>query len=169
MFDKFEKIVTDINHVTARAASLLIYPLVLVILAEAFVRHFFQSMLFFAYDFGWMSFTIIAFVAGGYALKNDVHVKADILYNVMPKRVKKIVTIFCYVFFFFIPVGVVVYYNFRALYIAIIIGEFGQFTPWAPPMWPIRTIMCFGFLMLFLQGIVKFREFLKKDGGEGIC
>jgi len=166
MFDKFGKIITNINNMSARILSLLIYPLIVVILAEAFVRHIFQSMLFFAYDFGWMIFTIIAFVCGGYALANNVHVKADIFYKLMSTRVKKIVTVFCYVFFFFIPVSVVVYYNFRALYIAILIGEFGQFTPWAPPMWPIRTIMSLGFLMLLLQGIVKFREFLKNPGGE---
>ena len=166
MFNKISKTITRTNDIVARGVSLLIYPMVLLLLSEAVARHFFWTSLLFSYDLTWMFFAVFVFVGGGYALSHDVHVKADIFYNKLKKRGKTILTVFCYTVFFFAPMGAILYSTFRMLVISIVEGEYGTFTPWAPPMWPIRIILFIGFVLLALQGIVKFAEFFKGKEGE---
>jgi len=166
MLGKIGKAITKTNDIVTRAASLLVFPMMLLILGEAFVRLVFWSTLRFAYDLTWMSVAAFVFLSGGYALSHDVHVKADIFYNMLNRRVKRVITFFCYIAFFFAPMAAILYSSFRMLYISIVEGEYSHFTPWAPPLWPIRIILCFGFVLLMLQGIVKFAEFVKGKEGE---
>ena len=166
MFNKIGKLITKTNDIVARAASLLVFPMILLLLSEAAVRYFFWSTLVFAYDMTWMFCAVFVFIGGGYALSHDIHVKADIFYNMLNRRARRVITFFCYIAFFFAPMAAILYSSFRMLIIAIVEGEYSHFAPWAPPLWPIRVFLCTGFVLLMLQGIVKFVQFLKEKEGE---
>ena len=169
MAGKFGKIITKTNDIAARAASLLIYPMMLLLFSEMVTRFVAWRSLLFAYDLTWMSFAAFVFVGGGYALSHDVHIKADIFYNKLGRRAKRGLTYFSYAVFFFLPMAAILYSSFRMLIKSIIVGEYANYTPWAPPVWPIRIVLCISFILLALQGIVKFSEFLKETGGEDSC
>ena len=169
MTGRFGKAVTRINDIVARAASLLIYPMMFLLFSEMVTRFVAWKSLLFAYDITWMSFAAFVFVGGGYALSHDVHIKADLFYNRMGRRAKRRLTFFSYAFFFFLPMAAILYSSFRMLIKSIVVGEYANYTPWAPPVWPVRIVLCFGFILLALQGIVKFSTFLKETGGEDTC
>jgi len=58
------------------------------------------------------------------------------------------------------------YATHRSMAVAFLTGELGVQSPFRYPMWPIRTVMFIGAVLLTLQGIVKFFEIFKKRGGE---
>jgi len=163
---KIGAFITKTNEMLAKAASLLVIPMMFLLLAEAFMRHFFWKSLYFAYDMTWMFFAVIVFLGGGHTLASNMHVKVDIFYQRLNRRAKRIVDLISYPAFLFLTTGALVYSTYHMMMRSIEMKEGGLFTPWNPPMWPIRTIIFFSFTMLALQGVVKFIEAVGRKGEE---
>jgi len=157
--------VTKINEIFGKATALLIYPLMLLLTFEVFMRYILIMPTRYSYDLSQM--TYIAFVAlgAGYALSRDAHVKVDVFYNKLKRRGRMIIDLISYPAFFFVAMGGFLYVTYRYVIYAWVGGEVGLQSPWRYPMWPIRSVMFISILLLTLQGIVKFAEAFKKPGG----
>ena len=143
--------------------SLLIYPLILVLVYEVFMRYVLMRPTRYSYDISWMLYVTIVLIGAGYALSKDAHVKADVFYNKLKRRGKMIVNLLCYPAFFFLSMCAFLNVTFRLMWYAKVYGEGGLWSPWDYPLWPIRTVMFISIVLLTLQGAVKFAEALKKS------
>ena len=96
-------------------------------------------------------FTITAYylLGGGYSMIMDDHVRMDLFYGKLSKKGKAKMDIFTSFFSYFLPCFII----FGSITSLIYTIETKQklFTAWAPYVWPIKTLMLIGILLMLLQ------------------
>jgi len=148
--------ITFFNTKLAFVASLLIFPLIALIVVEVFRRYFLGNPSTFAFDLQWMICGALVFFGGAYALADNVHVRADILYNMLKKPWQILIDIILYPVFFFAFMFVMTHSTWELLRNAWIHGEVSPYTTWRPALWPSRLILLISMALLTLQGVVKY-------------
>jgi TRAP-type mannitol/chloroaromatic compound transport system permease small subunit len=117
------------------------------------LRYFFNDPTIWAMDVNTMTFTGICFLAGGYALLHDTHVKLDILYRRWGRRRRVIVDLVTLPLAL-IAICFVIWKGVDALWWAIKTNQHGQ-SYWAPPLWPVKLCLPIGAFLLLLQGLAR--------------
>ena len=159
--------ITKANFFAAKGASVFIFPVILLLVFEIFMRLVLSSPTEYTYDLAWMLNTVFVFLGGGYVLAQNMHAKADVFYNKMKRRGQKIVNLICYPAFFFLTVGALLYSSYHSARMSWITQDFAEWTAWNPKLWPIKTMMVICVVLLALQGFVKFAELMGRGkGGE---
>ena len=96
-------------------------------------------------------FTITAYyiLGGGYSMITDDHVRMDLFYGKLSKKGKAKMDIFTSIFLITFLV-VLLYGSISSLLYTL---EYKQklFTAWAPYVWPIKSLMLAGILLMLLQ------------------
>ena len=99
-------------------------------------------------------------LGGGYSLLSDDHVRMDLIYSRLKDRTKALLDTLTSVFLI-------------TYLVILLIGAYSSleytiqtnqrlFTAWAPYVWPIKSIMLFGILLMLLQSISIFFKDLAK-------
>ena len=101
-------------------------------------------------------FTITAYylLGGGYSMITDDHVRMDLFYGRLSKKGKAKMDIFTSIFLIFYLV--LLFFGSITSLIYTIETKQKLFTAWAPYVWPIKSIMTFGILLMLLQSIAIF-------------
>ena len=89
-----------------------------------------------------------------YAHKHNTHVAIDIFESRLPERPRTILRIIANLVLFIPTIGLL------TIYICILAANSWQqwehaSSSWAPPIYPVKTLMAFGFILFFLQGVAK--------------
>ena len=98
-------------------------------------------------------FTITAYylLGGGYSMITDDHVRMDLFYGKLSEKGKAKMDAFTSVFLIFYLV-ILFYGSISSLEYTIQTKQ-RLFTAWAPYVWPIKSLMLFGILLMLLQAI----------------
>ena len=96
-------------------------------------------------------FTITAYylLGGGYSMLADDHVRMDLFYGKLSKKGKAKMDIFTS--FFLIFYLAILFFGSITSLIYTIETKQKLFTAWAPYVWPIKTLMLIGILLMLLQ------------------
>ena len=96
-------------------------------------------------------FTITAYylLGGGYSMITDDHVRMDLFYGKLTKKGKAKMDIFTSGFLIFYLV-ILFYGSISSLEYTIKTKQ-KLFTAWAPYVWPIKSLMLIGILLMLLQ------------------
>jgi len=163
---KFESGVTKSNNIIAFIGSLLIFPMMIIIVLEVFIRYTFISNWNVAFDVSWVCFVVFSFIGAGYALANNIHIKVDIFYKKLKKRGKIIANIIGYPLLFILP-AISLAYSFYVLTLDAWIYEISGFwTPLEYPLWPMRLAVFIGLSLMTLQVFVKLLETIREIKGD---
>jgi TRAP-type mannitol/chloroaromatic compound transport system permease small subunit len=152
--NKLLAVIDAISTWTGKTASWLIALVVVFIIYEIFMRYVLRLPTL------WVSESIVfgsglTYVLGGaWALKENRHVKIDLLYDRMGKRRRAIIDAITFVFFS-LYMGVFLWAVFEYVVRSVSVGETSG-SAWDPPVYPIKIALLFGVLILILQGIAKF-------------
>ena len=99
-------------------------------------------------------------LGGGYSLLSDDHVRMDLIYSRLKDRTKAlldmITSVFLITYLVILLIGA-----YSSLHYTIQTNQ-RLFTAWAPYVWPIKTVMLFGILLMLLQSISIFFKDLAK-------
>jgi TRAP-type mannitol/chloroaromatic compound transport system permease small subunit len=108
---------------------------------------------------------LLYMLGGAWTLRQDHHVRVDMLYHGLSRRGKALVD--CLTYFAFL------------LYIAVMIWAFTSYvaqsvrlrettmSPWDPPIWPLKVAFLLSLIMIFFQQTAKFvRDFYYIVKGE---
>lgn len=155
MLKKIGDGITWVNTKINDAASWLMYPLILVIMYEIVRRYFLNSPTNWVYDMTWILYGCFVFLGGAYTLHVGGHVKADIIYNMMPPKGKAVFDIIGYAVFYFPVMTLMVYSCFTYFLKSWQLQDVSNMTIWAPVLWPCKLIILISMVMLLLQGIVE--------------
>ena len=107
-------------------------------------------------------FTITAYylLGGGYSMITDDHVRMDLFYGKLSEKGKAKMDIFTS--FFLIFYLVLLFAGSITSLIYTIETKQKLFTAWAPYVWPIKTLMFVGILLMLLQAFsTLFKDFAK--------
>ena len=96
-------------------------------------------------------FTITAYylLGGGYSMLTDDHVRMDLLYGRLSKKGKAKMDIFTSIFLIFYLV--LLFLGSITSLVYTIETKQKLFTAWAPYVWPIKSLMLIGILLMLLQ------------------
>ena len=93
-------------------------------------------------------------LGGGYVFLHEGHVRLDALYERFTPRVKAILDLITFIFFF-IFCGVLIWKGWLMGWDSLMMLERTQ-SAFAPPLYPIKLVIPVGAGLLILQGLAKF-------------
>lgn len=120
---------------------------------EVIARYVFNSPTNWAHESMFLMFGMQYLLSGAYALKEDAHVRVDVLYVYLPKKYKALVDVISSIFFYLF-VGSLFVTGIIFAKDSISVWEV-SFTEWAIQYWPIKLSLAVGAFGLLLQGISK--------------
>lgn len=115
-------------------------------------------------------FAMVAYyiLGGPYSMQMGSNVRMDLLYGNWPLRKKLWMDCFT-IFFLIFFLGVLLYGGIDSTTYSFKYNERSP-TAWRPYLWPIKIILCFGFLMMILQCVSElFKDILRLQGEELTC
>ncbi len=154
------------NRVVGRAAMWLIFAMMGVLLFSSGSRTFAGVSHIWVVETAQFLLAAYYLLGGGYSMQLDSHVRMDLLYSRWKPRTRAAVDL--------VTASFLVFYL-----IVLLVGgisstqyafEFGQknYSSWAPPLAPVKTIMVIGITMMLLQVVAVFFKDLARARGEEI-
>lgn len=122
---------------------------------EVFVRYALNNPTSWAFDFSYLMYGALFFMAGAYGLSRNAHVRGDFLYRMWRPRTQAIVELTLYILFFFPGVLALVYSGWGYGYEAARIQEVSVNSPAGIPVWQLKLLIPFGGGLLLLQGVAE--------------
>jgi len=123
---------------------------------ETISRHFFGAPTIWAYDTLSMAGGIIYLLGASFDYKRSAHTRVDLIYTLLPARIKALIDVLMSLLLFFPLVTVLLWYSFTWTVKAWKIHEVMFTSFWYPPAGPYRTVFTIGLLLLLLQGLAQF-------------
>ena len=136
------------------AGALLIIPLLGVVSYEVAMRYGFNAPTIWAFEATTLIYGMHFILSFAYAHKHDTHVAIDVIENRLPPKTRLVLRLIVNCVLFLPTVGLLAIWS--VIYASDSWGNLElASTSWAPPLYPFKTIMAIGLILLFGQGIVK--------------
>jgi TRAP-type mannitol/chloroaromatic compound transport system permease small subunit len=119
---------------------------------EVFVRYVLNEPTSWAFDFSYLMYGAMFYMAGAYTLSRGGHVRADMFYRLWRPRTQATVELVLYFLFFFPGVLALVIAGSHYGYDSMRIFESSVNSPAGVPIWPLKMLIPFGAGLLALQG-----------------
>ena len=157
--------VEALNRRVGRFAMYLIFALMAVLLWSSISKTFFLPSL---WTLEMAQFTMVAYfiLGGAYSIQLGSNVRMDLLYGDWTPRQKALadaVTVFFLIFY----LGVMLHGGLSSTLYAFEYNERSP-TAWRPVMWPIKTIMVAGLVLMLLQATAELAKDILRLRGEDI-
>lgn len=163
----FTKTVDRLSAWTGTLSAWLVIPLVLVVIYEVTMRHFFNSPTSWAYDASWMIFSAQFLIGGAFTHLRNGHIRIDIIYGALSQRSKLIYDILINLIIIAPPMILFAWAGVVFSAKAYSIGERLSTSTWDFPTGPIKTLLPVGFFLLSLQSLAEIvRNFLNLKKGD---
>jgi TRAP-type mannitol/chloroaromatic compound transport system permease small subunit len=120
---------------------------------EVIARYVFNSPTNWAHESMFLMFGMQYLLSGAFALRDDAHVRVDVLYEKLGERAKAVTDVITSFFFFVFSLtllGTGVVFGLDAVNVLEV-----SFTEWAIQYWPVKLTIALGALLILLQGTAK--------------
>ncbi len=156
-----KKILTTIDTISefmGKLFSFIILPVTLLEAVEVIRRYVFDSPTGWSWELAALLSGAMFVMGAGWVLKDDKHVRTDILYAKLSRKWQAIFDLFFFTTIFFsFTLVLSVKSTQQAIYSTRILES--TFSMWAPPLYPLKIIIAVSFIVLLLQGLAKwFRD-----------
>ena len=155
MIDKFIYAVDQLSKTVGHAFAWCLMILVFGTSYEVFVRYLLNAPTSWAFDFSYLMYGAMFYMAGAYTLSRGGHVRADMFYRLWRPRTQAAVELFLYIVFFFPGVLALVISGWHYGYDSMRIFESSVNSPAGVPIWPLKMLIPFGAGLLALQGLAE--------------
>ncbi|NQT31719.1 MAG: TRAP transporter small permease subunit [Deltaproteobacteria bacterium] len=153
---KILKAIDTINDFTGKTVKWVVVLIMVTITTEVALRYIFSSptsvlpelmMMFGAalYTLGW-----------GYVHRLRRHVRVDIFYLSLPTRWQAGIDVVATLIWLLPMVASLVFVSVGWAYRSFVVEERSSFSYWFPLLWPIRTVVSVGMILLALQALAQF-------------
>jgi len=122
---------------------------------EVFVRYVLNEPTSWAFDFSYLMYGAMFYMAGAYTLSRGGHVRADMFYRLWRPRTQAAVELVLYILFFFPGVTALVISGWQYGFDSMKIFESSVNSPAGVPIWPLKMLIPFGAGLLVLQGVAE--------------
>src|SRR5688500_5044324 len=122
---------------------------------EVFVRYLLNAPTDWAFDFSYILYGGLFFMAGAYTLSRGGHVRADMFSRLWRPRTQASVELFLYIIFFFPGVLSMSIAGWHYAYDSFRIREMSINSPIGIPIWQIKMMIPIGAALLSLQGLAE--------------
>jgi TRAP-type mannitol/chloroaromatic compound transport system permease small subunit len=122
---------------------------------EVFVRYVMNDPTSWAFDFSYIMYGALFFMAGAYTLSRGGHVRADMFYRLWRPRTQAAVELLLYIVFFFPGVISLMYSGWQYGMDSMKIFEKSINSPVGIPIWQIKMLIPVGGFFVGLQGLAE--------------
>ena len=122
---------------------------------EVFVRYVLDDPTSWAFDFSYIMYGALFYMAGAYTLSRGGHVRADMFYRLWRPRTQAAVELVLYVVFFFPGVTALVLAGWKYSSRAWGYLEVSSNSPAGIPIFQFKSVIVAAGVLLFLQGIAQ--------------
>ncbi|MEO8137062.1 MAG: TRAP transporter small permease subunit [Betaproteobacteria bacterium] len=155
MINRFIYGVDQLSKTVGHAFAWCIIILTLGTCYEVFVRYVMNNPTSWAFDFSYLMYGGLFFMAGAYTLSRGGHVRGDFIYRMWRPRTQAIVELTLYILFFFPGVLALVIAGWQYGIDAMKIKEVSVNSPVGIPIWQLKLLIPFGAGLLALQGFAE--------------
>jgi TRAP-type mannitol/chloroaromatic compound transport system permease small subunit len=153
--DRFIYGVDQLSKTVGHAFAWCLMILTLGTSYEVFVRYVLNEPTSWAFDFSYLMYGAMFYMAGAYTLSRNGHVRADMFYRLWRPRTQATVELVLYVTFFFPGVLALVISGWAYGWGSAKILESSVNSPAGVPIWPLKMMIPFGAALLALQGVAE--------------
>ncbi|SIS80918.1 TRAP transporter small permease subunit [Phaeovulum vinaykumarii] len=146
------------NEFIGKSVSWLILVAVLVSATNAIIRKTLNMSSNAWLELQWYLFGAAFLGAAAYTLKQNEHIRIDIIYGALSRRVQHWIDLLGHLFFLMPFVTIMLYLLFPYVMLSVRSGEMST-NAGGLVIWPAKMLLLVGFILLFLQGI---SEIIKK-------
>lgn len=159
----YVRTVDAISSLVGHFAMYLVFAMIGILFYSTISKNFFEPSL---WTLEMAQFTMVAYylLGGGYSIQTGDHVRMDLLYSRWSDRTKAIVDAVTVLFLIFYLV-LLLFGGISSTRYALQYGE-ESYSSWAPPMAPIKIVMCVGITLMLLQVIATFFKEIARARGE---
>lgn len=142
----------------------LVFAMMGILLFESISRTIFDQPHIWVVEMAQFSMAAYYLLGGGYSMILKGHVRMDLLYGRWSEQRRALADV--------LTGPILIFYLVYLLYGAISSVEYAvtykqvNYTPWAPPLAPIKIIMAIGILLMLLQAIAIFFKDLARVMGD---
>jgi TRAP-type mannitol/chloroaromatic compound transport system permease small subunit len=147
--------IDQISKTVGHAFAWCIVILTLGTVYEVFVRYLLNAPTSWAFDFSYLMYGAVFYMAGAYTLSRGGHVRADMFYRLWRPRTQAAVELVLYVIFFFPGILALMYSGWLYGYDSARILEVSVNSPAGIPIWPLKMMIPFGAGLIALQGFAE--------------
>jgi len=122
---------------------------------EVFVRYLLNDPTSWAFDFSYLMYGAMFFMAGAYTLSRGGHVRADMFYRLWRPRTQAWIELTLYILFFFPGILALVISGWDYGLTSMRLREVSVNSPAGVPIWPLKMLIPFGAGLLVLQGVAE--------------
>jgi len=155
MIRKFIYGVDQISKTVGHAFAWCIIILTIGTSYEVFVRYLLNAPTSWAFDFSYILYGGLFFMAGAYTLSRGGHVRADMFSRLWPIKVQASIELFLYITFFFPGILSMSIAGWHYAYDSFRIKEMSINSPIGIPIWQIKMMIPIGAALLSLQGLAE--------------
>jgi TRAP-type mannitol/chloroaromatic compound transport system permease small subunit len=147
--------IDQISKTVGHAFAWCIVILTLGTCYEVFVRYLLNAPTSWAFDFSYLMYGAVFYMAGAYTLSRGGHVRADMFYRLWRPRTQAVVELVLYIIFFFPGILALMYSGWLYGYDSARILEVSVNSPAGIPIWPLKMMIPFGAGLIALQGFAE--------------
>ena len=157
---KVLQIIDTINNGVGSAARWLCPALVLLIALEVTRRFVFNSPSMWAFETAMMIGATIYAFGWAYVHRHRAHVRVDVFYAHLPRRLQALVDVLGNIFFFFPFIIIFTIAAVDKAQYSWAVNEKMEETVWYPPLAPLRMVIAIALILFLFQGAANFiRDF----------
>ena len=166
IISSYVKFIDGITSITGKITMYLVFVLMGILVLSFVTRNIINIPLMWIIEMAQFTMTAYYIMGGAYSMMDDQHVRMDLVYGNFSEKNKARMDLFTSVFLIFYLVTLLIG-SYSSLVYTINTNQ-KLFTAWAPYVWPIKTIMSFGILLMLLQSFSMFFKDLAKVRGNKI-
>ena len=155
--ENLSRAIDALNEKVGTYSSYLVLPLIGAVIYEVFMRYVFNAPTSWGFEMTTFLYGMHFMLGLGDALRTNNHVCIDIFESKLPAKkraVLRIITSFC----LFIPaIGFMTFGAIKYAFTSWAMFEHAS-SSWGPAIYPYKTFMAIGFVLLFLAGMSKLIE-----------
>jgi TRAP-type mannitol/chloroaromatic compound transport system permease small subunit len=163
----YVRYVDAVNRVVGWAMMYFIFVMMGILLLSSISRTFFDVSYIWIVEMAQFTMAAYYILGGGYSMQLQSHVRMDLVYGRWSPKGRAIadcITSFFLLFYLvFLLVGGVSSTQYALQYNQV------NYSAWAPPLAPIKIIMCIGIVLMLLQSIAVFFKDLAVVRGEPLA
>ncbi|WP_124948251.1 TRAP transporter small permease subunit, partial [Sulfurirhabdus autotrophica] len=143
-----------LNERVGHSVYWLILVTVLISTGNAISRKLFNVSSNAFLEIQWYLFSAVFLLAAGYTLKQNEHVRVDVISGRFSKRTQAWLDIFGGLFFL-LPMSLIILYYSWPFFTHSLLSQEWSGNPGGLILWPAKALIPAGFLLLLLQGIAE--------------
>ena len=146
--------VDTLSESTGKGLSIFVLVIMCLLLWEIMMRYAFNAPTIWVHETSQHLFGAYSVLAGAYILLKRQHIMVGVIYGRFSPRTRAILDLVTSIMFFLF-VGTMLVHGAQMAAYSIERGE-TSFSPWHPPMYPLRCMLPLGAFLLLLQGLANF-------------